>query len=107
MHSAHVSFYDRYIELLNKEIKNPAEHEVVNIKPKSISKICCSLPMYGMTHHGNDEILYIIGTNTSYRKYSHDHYVLKIATAINNNAEIKITVIKDKITQTSFIILVS
>lgn len=96
MHAAHVSFYQRYIKLLNQELRNPDSNVIAQIKiePSNIMKTCCDLPMWALLCQNSKEKIFIISpTDRLVRKYN--GYIKTLVDCISNNTAIEITVLSD------------
>ena len=97
MHAAHVSFYQRYIKLLNYELRNHDSNLIcsIEIQPTNIIKMCSDLPMWVMLCHNTQERIFIISpTDMLVRKYN--QYIKTLVEHIsNNNSAIKMTVLSD------------
>lgn len=108
MHASHLSFYKRYVMLLNKELRNKDDKYIHDIKitPKSITKICCELPIWGLTCHDSPEVIYIVSpTINLIPKYQ--RYVSYINELITNKDEINLTVLIDEETKIKTVLYIN
>ena len=93
-HCAHVSFYQRYIRLIEEEVRKekPNLINVIEIEPSSIVKICCQLPIWAMMCHHTKNAIYIVLPKVLRYHYS---VLDQLESICHNDEKISIHIITD------------
>jgi hypothetical protein len=96
MHASHISFYRRYVKLLENELRKPDNHLIseVVIHPKEILNVCCDLPIWGLLCHDRKDMVYIIAPNNNLIS-QYNSYITKLLDIISNNNTISMTILTD------------
>lgn len=99
MHAAHQSFYNRYVNLIEKELRvtNSKCIYSIIIQPKNIIPLCCELPMWAILCKNTKDKIYMIFPSKIYNYYN--KHVEKLEAAIHKKDSIEITVLSDPETE--------
>lgn len=93
MHQTHIAFYERYLKIINDELRNkePSAYSM-KIKPKEVIKVCCELPIWSITSEGTSDIVYMIFPTSNY--YMNKN-IRTMKDAIGDGESVDISVISD------------
>ncbi len=96
MHASHISLYQRYVKILENELRKPDNHLIseVVIHPKDILHVCCDLPIWGLLCHDRKEMIYIIAPTINLIS-QYNIYITKLLDIILNNDTITMTILTD------------
>jgi hypothetical protein len=107
MHDSHVSFYKRYLKLLEEELICPNSYPTneIQVQPKNILHICCDLPIWGLLSKDRNETIYIIAPSDNLI-LRYNTYISGLINNINNGEKISITTITDPDTNIVYILYI-
>jgi len=106
MHTAHRSFYERYINLLNNELMADKSEFIkpMNIQPENIIPLCCQLPMWTILCKNTKDKIYMIFPSNIYKYYN--RYIETFENIIKSKESIKIQVLQDPETGVRFFLYI-
>ena len=98
MHSAHISFYQRYIKIINDELRNENSKVIskIEILPIDIIKMCCELPMWVLLTETAGKIFMI---NPGIKSGDFDTSLHKMEQCVVDKQKVTMAIITDPDTQ--------